>query len=236
VSVLEELEEELGAARQAGQSDLVANLLVTKAPLLIKKGDHDAAAECYLEALTICETLNNPAGQARVLLRLGDLLLMEGETDLAVKRFEQAIRIGGEVSDESPAIWGGAFERMSQVAEEAGDLETALKWAVKLERLCLEGKDQVGLTLSVQRLARLLARTDQVQDALSQYGRLFMLAEAAGDGRLQALALAATGELQARAGDMEAARDYLNLARRAYSDMGSHDLAQAVADQLARLA
>jgi tetratricopeptide (TPR) repeat protein len=236
VSVLDELDEKLAAARQAGQTDAVANLLAAKAPLLLKRGDHDGAAECYLEALTICENLDNPAGQARVLLRLGDLLLLEGETELAVKRFEQAARVGTNIPDESAPIWAGAFERLSQTAEDAGDLEAAVKWAVKLERLCLEGRDQVGLTLAVKRLARLLARAGRIQDALSQYGRLFMLAEAAGDGRLQALALAATGELEAVAGDLEAARDYLTLARKAYLDMGQKEQAEAVAGQLARLA
>ncbi len=231
-----ELDEKLAAARQAGQTDAVANLLAVKAPLLIKRGDHDGAAECYLEALTICETLDNPAGQARVLLLLGDLLLLEGETELAIKRFEQAVRIGSKIPDESAAIRAGAFERLSQTAEDAGDLETASKWAVKLERLCVTGRDQVGLTLAVRRLARLLARAGLVEDALSQYGRLFMLAEAAGDGRLQALALAATGELEAAAGRVEAARDYLTLARKAYLDMGQKEQAEAVTGQLARLA
>jgi tetratricopeptide (TPR) repeat protein len=236
MSALMELEEKLGEARAAGQTDAVANLLAAKAPLLIKKGDHDGAAECYLEALTICETLNNPAGQAQVLLRLGDLLSLEGETALAVKRFEQALGIADGLPEGSEAIQGGAFERLSQVTEDTGDLEAAVKWAVKLERLCLAGRDQVGLTLAVKRLARLLATAGLVEDALSQYGRLFMLAEAAGDGRLQALALAATGDLKAAAGDLAAARDYLELARRAYLEMGQKEQAEVVAGQLARLA
>lgn len=235
MSVLDELEEKLVSAREAGQMDAVANLLVAKAPLLIKQDDHDGAAGCYLEALTICEDLDNPVGRAQVLLLLGDLLQREGETGLAVKRYEQALRAVADDSDDSGAVRGGAFERLSQVAEDAGDLEAAAKWAVQLERLCVQAQDQVGLTLAVRRLARILARAGLVEDALSQYGRLFMLAEDAGDGQLQALALAAFGELKAEQGDLTAARDCLGLARQTYADMGQGDRAEAVARQLEQL-
>ncbi|MBU1740601.1 MAG: tetratricopeptide repeat protein, partial [Proteobacteria bacterium] len=231
--VLDELEQQLLSAREAGQTDAVANLLVAKAPLLIKKNDHDGAAGCYLEALGICEDRDNPVGRAQVLLRLGDLLQKEGETGLAVKRYEQALRVVAD--DPAASVRGGAYERLSQVAEDAGDFEAAAKWAVKIERLCVEAKDLVGLTLAVRRLARILARAGLVEDALSQYGRLFMLAEGAGDGQLQALALAAFGELKAKQGDLPAARDYLGLARKTYADMGQGDRAEAVERRLEQL-
>ena len=94
---IEYCEQTVDAARHIDEPWITARALVHKGTALNKRGDEDAAAECFEKSLAIFETEGNRMGEARALSDLGVIYQRRGKYDEARELHERALRIREDI-------------------------------------------------------------------------------------------------------------------------------------------
>lgn len=97
------------------------------AQVLADAGQIQSAIEQYENVLAIAQTLQDPLGQAQVLISLGDLQRRTQSLDAARQRYTQALALAKPL--QNPLLEGRLLSGLAVVARDAGRWDEALKLA-----------------------------------------------------------------------------------------------------------
>lgn len=226
--------DDLDAARQIDQDEVVANALFTVAVAYMDRGRFDEAAEALDEAHYLCGKLDNQIGQAQVALRLADLALNLKDHGAAQERAAEALGLFEACGDIAGQV--NSRERLAAALAAAGRDEEALPHLETAVALVTEAGDKVGEVLLRQRLAPLYRALGRLPQALTAYEDLGRAAEAIGERQRVALALVGLGTIAAEMGRLKAALAALDKARAVFTGLGQNTRAAQVQEEMIRLA
>jgi tetratricopeptide (TPR) repeat protein len=225
---------ELDAARQIDQDEVVANALFTVAVAYLDRGSLDEAAEALDEAGYLCRKMDNQAGQAQVALRQADLALARRDFAVVEQAASQAMEIFTAVDDVAGQV--NSRERLAAALCALGREEEALPHLEDAVDALVQAGDQVGQVLLLQRLAPLYRGLGRFEQALDAYAALGRAAEAVGERQRVALALVGVGTIAAEMGRLKAALVALDRASAVYLALGQNARADQVREEIMRLA
>ena len=114
-------------AKVSGPESYVSHYLNTKAECAAKMGRLDEAHQFASEALAVAERTANPRAAAGARVVLADVARQRGLRDESISRLEEAAA-GYRLLDARREL-GDVLMRLSAVAKERGDSETAQRYA-----------------------------------------------------------------------------------------------------------
>lgn len=216
---LDELENEydnlwgaLEWAQQGGQDELCARLALALFPLLQRRGLSEggplawAAAQRCLRASQGAALRLGAKGQSLVsaiACRVASLAYGMGDLAEARQQGEACLALRRELGDE--AGMAEALNVLACVATEAGDMESARKYASEALSLCAEDNHSQR-ALILHNLGRLASCRGDIDEARELYGEALRHRRAAGDVPGEAETLGNLGAVAQNANDLKEAR------------------------------
>lgn len=116
-------------AKVTGPESYVPHYLNTKAECALKAGDDDQAQVIAQEALARAERCGNRRAAAAAGLVLGEVARRARSIEDAIRRLEEAAAIYGDLGARQEL--GEVFMRLSGIARERGDVDSAQRYAAK---------------------------------------------------------------------------------------------------------
>jgi tetratricopeptide (TPR) repeat protein len=212
----------LAAAERAGDEEGQAWVLNNLGLAYWQRRDHQAAVDCYREALRLRQALGDRPGEVVLLDNLGNAYDELGRLDEAIECYLRALRLAEQVS--SPADQanvlnnlGEAYRRRRRFAE----AETCLRRALTIQQ-------QLGAAHLRFTLCSLGELHDDLHDtARAEHFYLLSQEQArrSGDGWLDALLWEKLGTMAAAAGNLPEARQRWRASAAAYGKVGDRPAA-----------
>ncbi|MEV0210376.1 BTAD domain-containing putative transcriptional regulator [Streptomyces sp. NPDC050788] len=149
---LELLDEGLSYTRELAAPEETADLLRTRATVLMHKGDTTAAAAHFEEAMALARGAGLPDKAAAARRGLGDAARLSGDTARARVHYENALQ-------ECAANWFSVGETvrcllgLGRTAAAEGDTDEALDWFRQAAELAVEGPGDLELADTAEALA-----------------------------------------------------------------------------------
>jgi CHAT domain-containing protein/Tfp pilus assembly protein PilF len=207
--------------------------LINLGGLAVKENDPGHALEYYSEGYDLAQVIGSSDQSAMISQRLGDIYLMRGRYDTALKYLNEALQYyhnAGDKIDESATLVrrGLAYEVMGQSADAIVDYQAAIaiNEAVLREAALSEAVTSISRQFETlapyQRLAVLLAQTGDMEGALTsvERGRAILTRNELAGAKLE-LPTGADKDLIAKEVelrlDIEAKQKYLDSLRNDYS-------------------
>ena len=189
----------------------------------------EQAAEALDEALHLCVSLDNPAGQAQVHpCAWPSWPRPRSDPAKALEHLSQAEELFRGLEDPGRAGLGPG-ERKGRLLAAGGDLAGAAAALEKALALAQDANDDLSQLLLYQYLAPLYRKDGQPEQALEAYRRLGMLSQKLNDPQREALALVGVGALLAQEGELEEADRALAGAEELFHRMALVEQARQVA-------
>lgn len=150
----------------------------------VEIGEVVKAEEMYLDNLERAQELNNRALQLNALLNLGELCRRENRTDEALRRFQEAIRLGRALHDLSGTALG--LNNLGLVLERSGDTEGALSAFEQSLQTAGDAHDEAAKVRALSSMASTAFRRENHVRARGLYEEAVERAGAADDAGLEA--------------------------------------------------
>ncbi|HYB48335.1 MAG TPA: LuxR family transcriptional regulator, partial [Streptosporangiaceae bacterium] len=171
------IDEAIEAAASSGNDWEAGLTLAAKAALAVRQGTLKSAQRAYEGALEVLSD-NNRWGVAQVRYGMGTLARARGDTDMAVRHFEQALEIFRQLGA-SPEI-ARCLAGVGWVALTRGDLDAAqdrLAEGLRINQACGQ---RLGIARGLEALAALAAARQQPEQAARLAGAACQLRESLG--------------------------------------------------------
>ena len=230
---LQELEERLALAREAGDAKNTANLLFKIGVARGRGGEPEPALEAFQEAYLTCRANANDQGQLAVLKKVVELMIDLGREEEAVQGLSTGFELAGKLADLSSRV--ELLNLSTRISLSRGELEKGAKSLLSAMEICRDHDDRIGELLTLEKLGPVLRKAGQMEPALESYSRMADLAKEAGDAVRQALALVGVGQLSAVLGRPREALKNLEAARSLYLRAGLKVWAEMVGQEIERL-
>ena len=187
-----------------------AAALYDMARLALARGETARAEELYVEMLRIQQDLGDRLGEADTLFQIGSLLLSGGDHTGA----EQVLKDSRELAIETSDVWTEmkVITSLGEIAQRKGELETARRlWQRALGFYDQRGENPRRLLLTYK-LAQLLVRTEDLDEAEDRLHDMRELAAELGDETYEARASVGLAWILLRAGYPKQAKPHLDRA------------------------
>ena len=144
-----------GIAQRLGTLDVMANIYLSRAELLLELGDSSMAASCCARALDVYRKTGNRLGEADTYRVLGRVFMAQGQWTTAASLFKDSLRLNVEYSKplnvaEAYRDLGKMQGAMGHTAEARASFEAALAGFQKLRAK----EDAAGVEGLIEALGR----------------------------------------------------------------------------------
>lgn len=194
-------------------------------------GNYREALALYQSALATFEILNDEAGQAAVLVEMGNFFLKRKETGRAREMLIRAEALAAAGGDER--LRSNALDIRGRLEQNSGDKSAARELYERVLAIRRNIRDTVGLSYVYDHLASLDVEAGNYTRALTYLDSTVAIREALGDHQGWAVAVNNQGEAMLAAGDTVAALAYLERSLEVSTAVGFTDLRQWTMNLLA---
>ncbi|MGF1472931.1 MAG: tetratricopeptide repeat protein [Rubrobacteraceae bacterium] len=150
----------------------------------VEIGETAKAEEMYLDNLGRAQELDNRALQLNALLNLGELCRRENRTDEALRRFQEAIRLGRALHDLRALALG--LNNLGLALERTGDSEGALSAFEQSLQTADEAHDEAAAASALSSMGSSALRQENYAKAREMYDEAVERASEADDTGLRA--------------------------------------------------
>ncbi|NIW35199.1 MAG: AAA family ATPase [Gemmatimonadetes bacterium] len=210
--------EALEIAQGIGDVSLIARAHATLAQALAFRGDASAAVPHARQALELYEDQEDKIQLGRCHNILGIAHVLMGDYAEGVKEMESAATIFDEVGE--PVNEAMVRNNIAPVLTQRGEWDRAEENLEESIRLCLRMDASARLLHPLENMARLSQARGDEEAARRGWTELLEKAQAIGYWDTEIVARCGLGTLDLEAGDLEAARDQLRVARELMPENG----------------
>ena len=230
---MEELKDFLEESRENGNQAGEAGALYGIGQIYFKDKIHDAALDFWEQCETICRESKQDRELAQVLIDLGDLALVGKDTDLAGKRFGEALSIytGLDLPNEKARV----LERLGLWALKSELPEKALQYYSDGLAICLKFEDKVGGLYFLDQIVPILKNQNRTVELIGRIREIITLSDKIGDRERMALGLAGLADAYQKNGSTVEALPCLEMAHDIFLRMGREKEAGFILEELLRL-
>ncbi|OPC83511.1 hypothetical protein B4N89_23540 [Embleya scabrispora] len=194
----------LTTARRAGSGRQEAVALLNLGNLHVARAELEEALSCYRAALEVSRGLGDPAGEGRAMVNLGNAYADLGDLQRAADWYDRSLLLRRTIGD--AAGQARVLSHLGRLHARMGRFEQS----VRDHRAALGVRRRIGNPADIGRvladIAAVLGEAGRVPEALTVYRDAMEAFRAAGDERLEALALLQSAELALDSGDARDAR------------------------------
>lgn len=183
------------------------------------RGDDDAMIEKYDRALTLLQKVGDHIGAAHVMRTQAKHWLPLGDTERARDLLERALVICREVGN--ARVEAQVLHTFAQLHLSTGELALARRELDRVLRLVRGSGDGIGEAHALYALGLVSHREGRLDAAESALTRTLTLAKLTGERMIQAKARYTLGEIALARGDHAAGVRHIDIARRAFQELGS---------------
>lgn len=189
----------LAAARRHGSGRQEAVALLNLGNLHVARAELEQALSCYRAALEVSRSIADPAGEGRAMVNLGNAYADLGDLQRAADWYDRALLLRRTIGDEEGQA--RVLSHLGRLHARMGRFEQALRdhRAALGVRRRLDDPAEVGRVLVD--IGTCLGDAGRTREALTVYRDALESFRAAGDERLEALALLRTADLSEDSGD-----------------------------------
>jgi tetratricopeptide (TPR) repeat protein len=171
-----------------------------------RRGDYDAALDCYRDSLAIDERLGNLVGMASCYNNLGIVAQKRGDYDAALDWCRKSLAIEKQLGNlEGIAT---SYNNLGIVAQKRGDYDAALNWYRKSLAINEQLSNLGGMARSYGELGNTAYLRDDYGAAIDWYKKAQMVFEQLGDRAGMASSYHQLGTVAQQHGDYDAALDW----------------------------
>ncbi len=173
----------LALAERIGDLLKQANTLNNIGIVLVQQGKNRAASTYYERSLAIKRRLDTPDVITTV-GNLGDLQEQQGDLDLALKYFHEALDLAGAKGEPLQSV--GALNGIGRVDSRRGKFADALEYFGRVLSISEQATDRDGIALAQYNIGVVLLQQGRLTDASDRFARSLSLRETIGDTAGQA--------------------------------------------------
>ncbi len=217
------------AAASGGNARQVAEILLALGETRLRSDQHAQAITDLTRAQGLYQQVGDRLGEAHCILSLGEIALYRGEYGEAGAQFSRAQGVYQQVGDrlgEANCIRSHGHSLLMQ-----GSLDGAREWLEQARRLHRELPDPDGEAEAEWLLGLVALEADQPGEAAGRLDAALVVARQIGARLTQARVLSALGDLHARLGEPDRARECYAEAHTLFDQMGN---AVAAAEVMAK--
>jgi tetratricopeptide (TPR) repeat protein len=206
------------------------------ATLLLTDGPWTDAVTLHSSAAKAADNAGDRAGQAYALFYLGDIRLLTGDYQGAVRDFRQTLHLCRDVGDRRGQA--NALNYLGYIRTITGDYPGGVADLLAALRMYRDIGERLGQANALTRLGTARGNTGDYSAALPDLQAALHISREIGDRRGQAFALATMADTRLRTGDHQGSEQDLKEALRLYRDLGDDNgqgNALACLGELARL-
>jgi tetratricopeptide (TPR) repeat protein len=192
--------------------------LLTELGVTCAQEDPGKARAYYEEALALAREIGDQAGEATVLINLGETCSLLGQTDEAIQHLKESVTVARAIR--APRIEGYALGALGVVHFNQGQPEKAISYYEQSLKLLSELGDRRGIGSNTLNLANAYTRLGQLDKAASWYERSLAVARGSRDRSNEAAALTGLGSILARSGQADKAIGYYEQALAIFREIG----------------
>jgi len=196
---------------------LRAAALMTTARALVAAGRHEQVGTLYSRALALARESGDRRREAKVLVRFGNALRLQGRMDDARRRFEDALAIHDSLAEPCP---GSFLAELGIVHRQTGAMEEARAWYERALAVDREVGDRDAEGKVLNNLAILHAEQGRFDEARARFEESLAISRELGDRRQAGLVLANLGCLDLEQGRLGEAEEELLAALAIHRDTG----------------
>ena len=194
-------------------------------------GRYEEALPLYQSALSTFETLGDEAGQAAVLVEMGNFFKKRKELERAGEMLGRAAELAERAGDQR--LLSNALDIRALMDQQAGSLDLARERYDRVLRIRREIRDTVGLSYVYDHLASLEVARGRIAPALAYLDSTIAIRTLLDDRQGRAIAVNNQGEALLVAGDTLGAIPYLERSLAESTAVGFTDLRQWTENLLA---
>src|SRR5271166_5296143 len=171
-----------------------------------RRGDFDAALDCYQKALVVFEELGDGAGIAGSYHQLGVVAQDRGDYDVALDWYRKSLAIAEQLGD--GARMANSYHQLGLVALERRDYDAAIDWCGKSLAIREQLNDRAGIAGSYHQLGNISYFRRDYNAALDWYRKSLGIAEQLGNRVGMATCYHQLGMVAQDRGDYDVALDW----------------------------
>jgi predicted ATPase len=201
-----QIEESLCLARRYGCQADEAFALVISGFLKLNDGNYQEACRLLHHSFDLYEPLDNRAGMADTLNRLGNVSRMLGDYDATASFYQGSLQLYRELGDQQGVA--SVLLNLALIIKLRGEYEAARQACQESLALFRAAGNQRGIVASLNNLGSLANETGAYQESWDYYQKSLAIRQEMGDGRGMSLALVNLGEVADALGRTEEAKEF----------------------------